>query len=88
MGARVKIDYKFNLKAYTAVRKSPAIQRELERRAMKIKTSGEAASGGTYSMYTREGNRRVGVMVGPADAKAKRDNQRNNTLLKSLGAAR
>lgn len=77
--ANVKI--KLNSAGVRELLKSPEIAAACEAAAHQV----TARAGGNYEVKRYTGKRRVNVSIRAANAKTRRDNLANNTLLKALG---
>lgn len=77
-------DFEHNWKGYQALMKSAGVKAMLQPYAEKQKSN----LGSGYETYTERGQTRWGVNVWPKTKKAKKDNLKNNTLLKSLGGGK
>lgn len=79
----VKIE--FNLKAFDQLRTAPGVDADLDRRARAV----AAAAGDGYEVLpSQPGRKRARRLVAPVTRRAKRDNERNNTLIRSLSAGK
>lgn len=73
-----------NGKGYAALLKHAALQADIERRAAGI----AAAAGDGYEVTVSPRRVRAGAGVTTTDAKSRRDNSANNTLVRSIDAGR
>lgn len=86
-----KVDIKWNPKALYDLRRSPGVVGDLTKRATAVFNAAGGATAG-YSMSSMQGaskpQGRWRTTVAATDAKSKRDNAKNNTLLRATNAAR
>lgn len=73
---------KYNFKAFEHIRRLPAIEQDINNRAEKI--AAHAGNGYQASPYAGKTRHRASVIT--TTYKAKRDNAKNNTLIRSLHA--
>lgn len=78
---------RINLAAADAIRNSDAVQKELLARAQKIARQA-SASGAVFTADVRPGKHRAHAMVKTTDRYSQSVNAQNNTLVKSMDAAR
>jgi len=74
------IKFKLNRKGVADLMKSSAMQKVLSKKASEIK----GRSGAGYGQDLHVGKNRANARVFPESSSAKRDNYKNNTLLKSV----
>lgn len=85
-----KVRVKMSISGANAVRNTESMQRLLLSRAEAIRDAANAKLGSTsldeaYTADVRPGKGRARAMVKTTGHQSRRDNARNNTLLKSLG---
>lgn len=79
-----KVRIELNRAGITQILKSPSMRSAVERRARQI----AAASGPGYEADSMIGRNRARASVYAKSFRARRDNARNNTILRNIGAAR
>lgn len=78
---------KWNRPAFEQLRRLPAVEAELDRRAEQIETAARDLSGvDGYLAVSGPGKSRSRAAVITSDVAAMRDNAANNTLLRALGS--
>lgn len=72
---------------YRALRKSPGVRRVVDEKAKALKNRAESLGKGSYDVASGapEGADRWRAYVATGDYEARRDNGKNDTLLKALG---
>lgn len=72
---------------YRALRKSPGVQHLIDEKARNLQLKAESIGKGTYDVSSGapEGADRWRAYVATGDADARRDNAKNDTLLRALG---
>lgn len=84
-------EFKWNREGYTALKSTPAVRSLVGAKAKAIADRAHQMSGKMYgsSVETAKGRSRgIVAFVAPRSTSAKRDNEKNNTLLKAVGEAR
>lgn len=79
-----KVEIKLNSAGMEELLRSPAVMADLRARANRIARS----AGFGYRVYVEQGRSRARASVVAGSRRARRDNARNNTLLRALGAGR
>lgn len=79
-----KAKVKYNMKAFEEIRRLPKTKSTLESSGSKI----AEACGDGYEMRSGEGKTRSRASVLTTNAKAMRDNRKNNTLLRNMDAGK
>ena len=79
-----------NWPAYAVLRKSPKVARLIDEKAIAVKRAAEANGRGTYKVSSGSPGTadRWRAYVATGDTEARRDQAKNDTLLKALGAGR
>lgn len=74
----------WNIREFEQIRRSPAMMSKLSRASSSIRSS----CGAGYTSSTAQGRTRARAVVSAYTYDARRDNARNNTLLKRLDSGR
>ena len=80
-----KVKVKMSSAGAVALMNSSGVQANLMEHASRIGASANSMGSGTYVADVQPGRERAHAMVKTTDAASRRDNARNNTLLKAMG---